>query len=200
MNIQLTKMKERRETLRARGFTLIETLVAVTILTLAVSGPLFVASRALVAAQNARHQLIATYLAQEGIEYVRAMRDREFIVARSAGGANVSETAWDSFANGSNAGSIAGCRTSDCIYDVTRFAGVGPGLALQPCTNCAPLRFATTTGTYAYDSASPVTPYTRVIRAQLITGSDMLITSTVRWTTRLTTYQVTITDHLTPWQ
>ena len=65
----------------SRGFTLIETMVAVTILTLAVAGPLMTASRAIVAAQSARDQLTASYLAQEGIEYVRAMRDNEYLAA-----------------------------------------------------------------------------------------------------------------------
>jgi len=59
------------------GFTLIETLIAVTILTFAVSGPLYTAGRALVAAEIARDQLVASYLAQEGVESVRAMRDPE---------------------------------------------------------------------------------------------------------------------------
>jgi len=61
------------------GFTLLEALIAVTIITLAVAGPLFSASRAIIAVEISRDKLTASYLAQEGIEYVRAMRDSEYL-------------------------------------------------------------------------------------------------------------------------
>ncbi|MDP2651914.1 MAG: prepilin-type N-terminal cleavage/methylation domain-containing protein, partial [bacterium] len=72
--------------LTSRGFTLIETMVAITILTLAISGSFFTANSAIVAAETASDQLTASYLAQEGIEYVRLMRDNEYLAAYSVGG------------------------------------------------------------------------------------------------------------------
>ena len=69
-----------------KGFTLVESMIAVTILTFAVAGPLYTASRAFVAAEIARDKLTASYLAQEGVEYVRAMRDNEYLSAYQAGG------------------------------------------------------------------------------------------------------------------
>lgn len=62
-----------------KGFTLIETLVAISILLLGVVAPLALASDSLKAARLARDQVIATYLAQEGIEYVRWVRDTNMI-------------------------------------------------------------------------------------------------------------------------
>ena len=58
-----------------RGFTLIESLVAVAIVAIAVSGPIYAASRAIITAQVVHDQLVASYLAQEGLEYVHRMRD-----------------------------------------------------------------------------------------------------------------------------
>jgi len=72
-------------------------MVAVTIVTLAISGALFTANSAIVAAEIARDQLTASYLAQEGIEYVRMIRDNEYLAAYHTGGANVSTTAWTNF-------------------------------------------------------------------------------------------------------
>lgn len=65
----------RRAGKRARGFTLIETLVAVLLLSLSIAGPLTLASKGLSAALIARDQMIAFYLAQDAVEYVRFVRD-----------------------------------------------------------------------------------------------------------------------------
>lgn len=62
-----------------KAFTLIETLIAVTLLSIAIVGPLVTASRALLAAYIARDQLTASYLAQEGVEYIRIMRDDMYL-------------------------------------------------------------------------------------------------------------------------
>src|SRR3989344_5315664 len=61
------------------GFTLIETLVAVTVLVAAIAGPLTIASRGLASANLARDQLIANFLAQEAIEFVRNTRDENVL-------------------------------------------------------------------------------------------------------------------------
>lgn len=60
---------------RVRGFTLIETLVAVLLLSTAIAGPLTIASKGLSASLIARDQMIAFYLAQDAVEYVRFIRD-----------------------------------------------------------------------------------------------------------------------------
>lgn len=54
-----------------QGFTLIETLVGITILLVAVVGLLFIAFQGINLSYFSRDQVIASYLAQEGIELVR---------------------------------------------------------------------------------------------------------------------------------
>ncbi len=183
-----------------RGFTLIETLVAVTILTLSVVAPLYVADRVLVASQTSRDQLTASYLAQEGIEYLRSMRDHEFLAARQVGGANVSVNAWSNFISGSGQGSVASCRSQTCTLDPTRQMGTGSGLALVPCSDatCAPLYLSG--AVYTEQPIGTQTLYTRTVQAVLVADNDIRITSIVRWSSRGTTYTVSIRDHLTPWQ
>ncbi len=66
-----------------RGFTLIETLVAVLLLTLSITGPLTLASKGLSAALIARDQMIAFYLAQEAVEYVHYVRDSNKLATAS---------------------------------------------------------------------------------------------------------------------
>lgn len=59
-----------------RGFTLIETLVAISILMIAVVSPLTIAQKGLSSAFYAKDQIIASYLAQDAIEYLRNLSDQ----------------------------------------------------------------------------------------------------------------------------
>jgi len=63
------------------GFTLVETLVAVAILMVAIAGPLTVANQALTAALGSRNAMIATYLAQEGMESIKNIKDNNLSVS-----------------------------------------------------------------------------------------------------------------------
>ncbi len=58
-----------------KGFTLLETLVAITILMISIAGPLTIASKGLLAAVYSQQQVTASYLAQDVIEYVKNVRD-----------------------------------------------------------------------------------------------------------------------------
>jgi Tfp pilus assembly protein PilV len=57
------------------GFTLVETLVAISLLTIAIVAPIALTAQSLSTAYYARDQITAFYLAQEGIEIVRSVRD-----------------------------------------------------------------------------------------------------------------------------
>lgn len=186
-----------------KGFTLIETMVAVTILTLAIAGPLYTASRAIVAAQNARDRLTASYLAQEGIEHVRWMRDNEYLAAYQAGGAAVSIAAWGNFLNGAapDTASILQCRAPKlCTLDPVQ--GAASPLTSCPGNACTAPLYLLTNGVYSQQnlSGSKVTPFVRTIQAIDVSATDERIVSTVSWSYHQIPYSVTVYTHLTPWQ
>lgn len=60
---------------RPTGFTLIETLIAIAVLTIAIVGPYTIANNAIRASRVSQDELIASLLAQEALEYVREVRD-----------------------------------------------------------------------------------------------------------------------------
>lgn len=186
------------------GFTLIETLVAIGILMIAIAGPFYAASRSLTAAQIARDQLTASYLAQEGIEYVRAMRDDEYLAAYLANGTNTSTASWTNFTTANDSASITPCETSACTLDPWNPMGAGAGKSLMPCAGgaCGPLYLAN--GVYRQDSGilgAQKTPFTRTVQGTLsASGSELKIVSTVSWDSHGTAYTTSVTDYLTAWQ
>ncbi len=74
---------QRSKDLRRRGFTLVETLVAITILLVAMVAPMTIAARGLQSSFFAREEVTAFVLAQEGIELVRARRDENVLQSKS---------------------------------------------------------------------------------------------------------------------
>ena len=194
-----------------KGFTLIETMVAITILTFAMAGPMFTAGRSIVAAQTARDQLAATYLAQEGIERVRAMRDNAYLSAYHAGGTDTSSAAWRAFFSEEGPSSISRCIAPDiCTLD-----SAGSGL-LRRCetadNSCAPLYLTGCTNSSGALSCTPPniytqqdvsgsirSPFTRTIQGIVISANEVKVVSTVSWDFHGTPYSVTVSDHLTAW-
>jgi type II secretory pathway pseudopilin PulG len=57
------------------GFTLIEALVAISLLMIAISSPIMLAQKGLSSSILSRDQMIASFLAQDGIESVKNIRD-----------------------------------------------------------------------------------------------------------------------------
>jgi prepilin-type N-terminal cleavage/methylation domain-containing protein len=96
---------------RTQGFTLVETLVAVAILMIAISGPLTIASQALNSARSARNTMMATYLAQDGVESLRNIKDNN--IAQIAQGKSVVWT--DNMGSDTCIDETTSCATPDVI-------------------------------------------------------------------------------------
>lgn len=155
---------------RPSGFTLVETLVAISLLTVAIVAPMGLTAQSLQSAYYARDQITAFYLAQEAIESIRAIRDSQVLqIAKSTSGSTINLFGSIPL---DNQPFIIDARKSD------------PGQAITKCISaCPPLQ---TNGTlYGYESGWQDTYFTRTVRAAFVAGSqdEIRISVTVSWQT-----------------
>jgi type II secretory pathway pseudopilin PulG len=80
-----------------KGFTLVETLVAISIFTVSILGLISILASGVSDISYAKQKIVASYLAQEGIEYVRNMRDTA-VLYPSVG--QTAQDMWNTFTSG----------------------------------------------------------------------------------------------------
>jgi len=165
----------------SRGFTLIETLVAISVLLLSLAGPLTLAVQSLNSAYYARDQITAFYLAQEAVEYVRAVRDQNYLSTKP----------WLTSLDGVGGDN---CIDAECTVNF-------PDFTHATCSGtCGPVLLNKATGLYG-DDTGDASIYTRTLRLETIEGVDneVIIRVNVSWLSRGLTRQFTITEHMLNW-
>jgi type II secretory pathway pseudopilin PulG len=175
-----------------KGFTLVETMFAVLILTFTIVGMMTVVANSLFAARYARDEITVNYLLQEAIDYIRNDRDTTIFLENG--------NTWDTFlAKYSNCSTSSGC-TIDVLKDVP----VNP----QQCfnNNCQYLYYDknATSGTfYNYDSSNGVkTNFQRkiVVTRNVANPDEIDITVTVDWYNGGLPVSRSLTTSLMKWQ
>ncbi len=161
-----------------RAFTLLETLVAVAVLLMALLGPFSIAQQSLKSAYYARDQVTAFYLAQEGVEFVRAIRDQNYLAGND----------WLE-------GIGATCTGVPCTVDFPNFV-----YAACPQGACAKVRLTETGGLFNHQSGEP-SPFTRsVLLTMSPTNPDQVIVSvTLAWTSAGVPRVFTLQERLFNW-
>lgn len=171
-----------------KGFTLIETLVAITVLAIALVGPFTAIQNALMSSYTARDQLIASALAQEGLEYIRSIRDNNYL--------NEERPWMDGL---SSLGCYGDAPGSYCVVDPTEgdIHG-GEGLTVCPqLSQCAPLQIADS-GLYNQSSGEE-SRFKRVVQIFEISDTEVRVVVEVHWTTSRQNYTITVSDVLRDW-
>ena len=163
------------------GFTLLETLLAITLLAVAIVGPMGLAIRSVGVSDTAANQIIAFYLAEEGVEYVRNTRDENFL----------NDRAWLT--------GLDDCMGADgCTVDVPAFYG-----NLQSCSGPCPLvRFDSSAGLYGHNlGVGEDTPFRRTVTLDdVVAGRETRVRSVIEWETRVGARSLTLQENIFNWR
>jgi len=168
---------------QSRGFTLIEALVALTILTVGLVPAFIQARSALNLSGSIRNSLIAANLAQEGAEIARSLRDEDWFATRPFGQsladcATGCELQWDSGAQNARGGFVTNA--------------IGNGV------RSLPMRLDPATGLYQYTEGDP-SPYRRIVTVTPVSRTELRVEVVVQWDEASGQKQYVIEDHLFDW-
>lgn len=177
-----------------RGFTLVETLVAIFIMLIAIVAPLSIASQSLAAARKAKDNVTAFYLAQEGIELARNIRDNNILVG--------APTNWNGGSLGDPSAATENgkvCYSSrGCYIDPSESQPVAQICDVSGCPNLA-LVALESSYIYTYDSEASSSGFTRTIIINVVTNNDgnheINVVSKIEWKNG----NFIITDNLQNW-
>jgi prepilin-type N-terminal cleavage/methylation domain-containing protein len=190
---------------KSAGFTIIETLVALTIFSIAITGVITVAARGGINTNIAKNRLTATYLADEGVELMRAMRDTRVLQqgtpASFTGG-------WLQFVTTST----ADCTVAfPCDIDGANILALTPfpqfGNFRYPCSTTftgisgsyCPLFYDPVTGFYNNLASGTPTAFSRSLVVTPIGFDEVQVTSTVVWREGQTMKSLSQTENMFDW-
>jgi hypothetical protein len=169
--------------MKNRGFTIVESLAAIAILVTAIVGTLSAVQTGLSSYVFSKDQITAFYLAQEGFEQIRNLRDKNRIN-------NQDFIAY-----------IAGVN-DPCFFGEACMVSPAETSALTRCSspgNCPKLRQDPTTGFFGYNGAWKETPFRREIVLSSINANEFYVTVTVDWSKGSVTRQFKARENLFNW-
>lgn len=165
---------------RCSGFTLVETLVAISLLFVLFAGPFAILQQSIRTGAFVKDQTVAYYLAQDAEEYIKNMRDNSLI----AGTPHFGEF-------------IAACGTT-CYLETTKARPASTADVVHVCTGtCPPLRYDEASDLYGYDPGDPVSPYIRTITVtpdpdDPLNTHEFLVSVSVSWSAGFVPRAVTV--------
>lgn len=155
-------MKQCSNETMKKGFTLLEMMVSLFLITVGVMGIFLVINRTLILMTPSSSKVIAAYLTQEGIEIVRNIRDSNWIEQQTN-----PAVPW-------NDGLTAGDYQADYNNQPPLDSWKGPTV------EASHLKFDNNTHVYSYDSGD-YTKFNRRINIESLGPNSLKVTVTVYW-------------------
>ena len=157
-----------------QGFTLMEAIVAITVITVGIVGVLSLVSQTISSSTFSKDKLVAAYLAQEGIEIVRNIRDTNWVEGVAS--------SWYEGLTGCASGYEADYDDTDlsCWSDPGRFLELQSG------------------GFYSYDSGTQP-KFKRKITIVLVGTNELKVSVEIQWQEKGQNYPLTVQENLYDW-
>lgn len=186
-----------------RGFTIVETLVALMIFTFSIVGLISISSRGILDTSLAKNRMTASYLAQEGLETLRNKRDSAVITNQvlcsaapnSCSGSTTGTVGWYDFMAAAASCDIAqgGCDIDPLSLNIT---------PCQESDSACVIGMNTLTGYYGHGTSnSTSTIFKRIITLDHSSTNDELeVTVTVTWHQGLSDQKVSVAENIYNWQ
>lgn len=158
------------------GYSMVEVLVAISVLLLAIVGPMTIAARSIQHARFTSEQNTAFFLAQEGVELIYKARAEQGL-DHLQNISSVDSWGWQDATAFDNCHSADGCGIDWRDSDVTNTIA-----DCDPISNCR-IYFndSAARARYSHDSSGEVTPFTRVITIDSLSGDAIRVRSVVEW-------------------
>ena len=166
---------KRKKNKKERGFSLVEALISITVLMISVAAPLKLAGDGVNSASIAEQQIVAFYLTQDAMEYVKNVKTSNRL-------------ALDDITEGLDDCNVTvghGCR-------IDTVEGSTFPCSAEDCATSGLLRFHDGTGVYDYDNTGSVdsifTRQIKVITKRLNPATSAVLEMQVEVSTRWTSY------------
>ncbi|OGZ04190.1 MAG: hypothetical protein A2648_01225 [Candidatus Lloydbacteria bacterium RIFCSPHIGHO2_01_FULL_41_20] len=198
------KIKNLKFKITQGGFTLIETMVAISILIFSILGPLTIVSRGVFFSNYAKDQITSFYLSQEAIEYLRNRRDANIITSGT----------WNEYKTSIINSCMVDTNPNGCRIDVTVPDSNSSDPSRRDIVSCGSLcpdlNRDIVNGFYGYTVGGNWVPtqFKRLVRVYKVLSNQELpadanelrIEVQVQWTNGVTTKSFTINEGLFNWQ
>lgn len=160
-----------------KGFTIIEALVAIAVLMMALGGPLVLAVSSIGDARASKNKVTAFYLAEEALEYVRNVRDSNYLQRTKTPGS----PGW--------LDGLGDCIGGYCFFDIFTPTAT-------TCGASCPLMKIDTGNHYGYAGADSIFKRTVTIDNTLNSGNEAKVEIRVEWDEHGSTRKVTLTQNM----
>lgn len=177
-----------------RAFSLIETLIAIVILTVSIVAPMALATQAITNAYYARDQVTAANLAQEAVETVRASRDGNVL--------RIAKTTNTSGINLFDPLTINHYYLVDPTMPVGSLGSAGTSMFVDCGLSVCTTKLKTNGTLYGYNAVWTPSVFTRYIHVMSVSGTndEIHIDSIVTWRTgSLNTRTFIVSENLFRW-
>jgi prepilin-type N-terminal cleavage/methylation domain-containing protein len=172
------KNKKYQVNTKESGFTLLETLIAIFIMTVAFTALLTLMTTSMFSARYANNEITATYLAQEAMDYIRNDRDTTAFLNSnwSVGGITSFIGHYGDPSLGTECfDSSTGCMVDANLSVVNGCVGVCPSFFYESAPGGGAY--------YVYSASSTTRPtsFVRTVKMDLVTPDELAVTVLVSW-------------------